>query len=99
MKVLIVGLGSIACKHIEALRIINESVIIYALRSSVLKESLNFINVENIFSLDNLKIKFFDQLTGKFNQSGFVRYTQERETSHILVQSEERLVVSISGLG
>jgi predicted dehydrogenase len=45
MKVLIVGLGSIASKHIHALRIINPSVEIFALRSAQSNQVEGVINV------------------------------------------------------
>lgn len=49
MKVLIVGLGSIAKKHISALRDIDSNVEIYALRSNVNAETYD--SVHNIYSL------------------------------------------------
>jgi predicted dehydrogenase len=56
MKVLIVGLGSIAKKHIDALRKVKPSCSIYALRSSpkVNEEE----GVVNIFDIDEPKIRF-----------------------------------------
>ena len=48
MKVLIIGLGSVALKHINALKAINKNIEIYALRSS--KSANNINNVINIFS-------------------------------------------------
>lgn len=56
MRVLIVGLGSIAKKHIEALFSINNETKIYALRSS--SKSSNVEGVTNIFDLSNTKIIF-----------------------------------------
>ena len=47
MNVLIVGLGSIARKHIAALRQIEPGVCIYALRSSVLAPV--YEHVRNVF--------------------------------------------------
>jgi predicted dehydrogenase len=55
MNVLIIGLGSIAIKHIAALRKIEPSVCIFALRSSQITNSL--IDVQNVFSLDLLPVK------------------------------------------
>ena len=54
MKVLIIGLGSIARKHINAIRIIEPNSVIYALRSSS-PASLED-GVINIFSLDELSV-------------------------------------------
>ena len=51
MKVLIIGLGSIAIKHIEAIKKINQNAIIYALRSS--NNANNFKDI--IISKDKLK--------------------------------------------
>lgn len=53
MKVLIVGLGSIAAKHIAALENIVHDVHFYALRSS--KEAVEVPRVENIFTLSELE--------------------------------------------
>ncbi len=54
MKVLIIGLGSIAQKHIEAIKKINQSAIIYALRSSNdAKSSKDIIDLYNIADLPN----------------------------------------------
>ena len=54
MKVLIIGLGSIAQKHIEAIKKINQSAIIYALRSSNdAKSSKDIIDLYNIVDLPN----------------------------------------------
>jgi predicted dehydrogenase len=52
MNILIVGLGSIARKHIEAIRTLNKNATIYALRSA--NNVDQEYNVVNIFSLDNL---------------------------------------------
>ena len=51
MNVLIVGLGSIARKHIEALKALKIKANLYALRSNVNAE--NELDIENIFSLEN----------------------------------------------
>ena len=56
MKVLIFGLGSIATKHIEALRSIDSSVSIYALRSS--KKSKQVEGVVDLYSLDDVQVDF-----------------------------------------
>ena len=56
MKILIVGLGSIAKKHIEALKNLNIDVIIYALRSKL--DASVEENVINIFDIDTINIKF-----------------------------------------
>lgn len=54
MKVLIIGFGSIAKKHVQALREYDKSIEISALRSS--EESEVHEGVQNIFTLDELKI-------------------------------------------
>lgn len=56
MKILIVGLGSIARKHIEAIKYLKYDVTIYALRST--KDVLIEEGIINVFSLDNLDISF-----------------------------------------
>lgn len=56
MNVLIIGLGSIAQKHIEALRSIDTNIQIYALRSG--HGSKNIEGVINIYSLDDTSIQF-----------------------------------------
>jgi predicted dehydrogenase len=48
MKIFLIGLGSIAKKHITAIRKIEPNAIIYALRSSINAE--NYENVINVFS-------------------------------------------------
>jgi len=55
MRVLIVGLGSIAQKHIKALQEIDQSVEFIALRSGKSEREVN--GVENIYSLTELKEK------------------------------------------
>ena len=55
MNVLIKGLGSIAQKHIIAIRELYADAIIYALRSS--KNSEQFENIHDIFSLEELNVK------------------------------------------
>ena len=59
MNVLIIGLGSIAKKHIKVLRNILNDINIYALRSS--KESSQYediINIGALADLNNIKIDF-----------------------------------------
>ena len=56
MKVLIVGLGSIAKKHIEALRTLQPKCEIYALRSSLAANTEE--GIENIYDLDEAKMGF-----------------------------------------
>ena len=56
MNILIVGLGSIARKHIEAIRYLNYTTTIYALRSR--KNVVDEEGIINIFSLDNLDFIF-----------------------------------------
>lgn len=59
MNVLIVGLGSIAKKHIAALKEIDSSITIYAIRSS--KNASQYENVINLFDfseLDNFNFDF-----------------------------------------
>jgi predicted dehydrogenase len=55
MKVLIVGLGSIARKHIKALKELYPDTIIYALRHS--NSGVNFPQVQNIYNWKELKVK------------------------------------------
>lgn len=50
MKILIIGLGSIAKKHINAIKQIDPSTEIYALRSNSTSEQ--YENVKNIFSIE-----------------------------------------------
>jgi len=57
MKVLIIGLGSIAKKHIKSLREIGEFQI-YALRSSI--DSPKFDNVSNIYDIEEVGSYDFD---------------------------------------
>jgi predicted dehydrogenase len=56
MNILIVGLGSIARKHVEALRFLNYNSAIYALRSG--NNDVHEEGIINVFNLDNLDIKF-----------------------------------------
>lgn len=58
MKILIVGLGSIAKKHIEAIRKTADSAEIFALRSSDQCSSIE--GVTNLFSYDDLQSFTFD---------------------------------------
>lgn len=53
MKVLIVGLGSIAKKHIAAINKIEKNIEIWALRSS--KQASKYNGVKNIYSFEELK--------------------------------------------
>lgn len=55
MKVLIIGLGSIARKHIHAIQQVNPDARLFALRSTEPADTID--GVENIFSLDNLPDK------------------------------------------
>jgi predicted dehydrogenase len=52
MKVLIIGLGSIANKHIKALRALYDDIDIYALRSGVIINEI--VGVNNIYSYNDL---------------------------------------------
>ena len=54
MKVLIVGLGSIARKHIEALKGLNVELEIVALRSS--KSASSIIGIKNVYSWDEVPL-------------------------------------------
>lgn len=56
MNILIVGLGSIARKHIEAIQFLNYNVTIYALRST--NNVVNEEGIINVFNIDNLDITF-----------------------------------------
>ena len=53
MRVLIIGLGSIAKKHINALIKINDQTVIYALRSN--RNAEDYLNVINIFDFEEAK--------------------------------------------
>ena len=55
MKILIIGLGAIANRHIEALKTIDVSVEIYALRSS--RNSKKNKGIVDVFSLEELTCK------------------------------------------
>ena len=52
MKVLIVGLGSIAKKHIKALKAINNDFVIYALRTN--NPAVKIENIHNIYDYDDI---------------------------------------------
>lgn len=56
MNILIVGLGSIAKKHIKALQSLNIEITIYALRSGVNAENVEGIN--NIYHLEDKAVKY-----------------------------------------
>ena len=56
MNILIVGLGSIARKHIKAIQFVSYNASIYALRSA--NNVVDEKGISNIFSLDNLAITF-----------------------------------------
>lgn len=58
MNVLIIGLGSIAVKHINALRVIEPNIQIYALRSSI--DAPPIEAVKNIYSFSELSNFSFD---------------------------------------
>ena len=58
MRVLIIGLGSIANKHILALREIKPSVEIYALRRIVEKEENRIIHIYSLEGFERLDINF-----------------------------------------
>jgi|LSQX01.1.fsa_nt_gb predicted dehydrogenase len=59
MRVLFIGLGSIARKHIAAIKEIDDSVIIYALRSNQdAKIITDVINIYSFEDLSNLKLDF-----------------------------------------
>lgn len=53
MNVLIIGLGSIAKKHIDALYKIDKTIKVFALRSN--RASETYLNVTNIFDLNQIK--------------------------------------------
>ena len=58
MNILIVGLGSIAAKHINAIRQVDKNARIYALRSSV--KAMEMGNIINLYDLDEAKTFKFD---------------------------------------
>jgi len=57
MNILIVGLGSIARKHLKALKFLKIKANIFAFRSS--EDATNELGVQNIYSLEKLNIKFY----------------------------------------
>lgn len=59
MKVLIIGLGSIAKKHVDAIRKLDEFAEVFALRRSLNSKS-DIVGVTDIFSLNDLKIADLD---------------------------------------
>lgn len=56
MNILIIGLGSIASKHINAIKKVDNRIKIYAYRSKIYQNT--FPGVIDIYSLDNLTVKF-----------------------------------------
>lgn len=58
MNILIIGLGSIAKKHIAALRSIDENLRLYAYRSS--KSTNSIYGVMNLFSWDEVRENYYD---------------------------------------
>lgn len=56
MDVLVIGLGSIASKHIAAMRSIQEEINIYALRSGINNKSVEGVN--DVYDLKNIKPDF-----------------------------------------
>ena len=54
MKILIIGLGSIAKKHIASILKLFPETIFYAFRSNI--NSINYNNVENIFDLNDTPV-------------------------------------------
>jgi len=58
MKVLIVGLGSIAKKHIKALLFLDQNTELFAIRSSA--KAQNFPGVKNLYSWEELDFEAFD---------------------------------------
>lgn len=58
MKVLILGLGSIARKHIAALQKLQPEVELWALRSSKMSNQVE--NVKNVYSIETLDLQAFD---------------------------------------
>jgi predicted dehydrogenase len=54
LKVLIIGLGSIALKHIEAIKKINQGAVIYALRSGIIaNDNKGVISIFNLTEVPN----------------------------------------------
>jgi predicted dehydrogenase len=56
MNILIIGLGSIASKHINAIKKVDNRIKIYAYRSKIYQNT--FPGVIDIYSLENLTVKF-----------------------------------------
>lgn len=77
MKVLVKGLGSIAQKHISAIKLINPSAKIYALRSN--KPSDNIEGVTNIYSL-----KEVDSISLDFCIISSPTYSHKTDINHLL---------------
>ena len=69
MNILIIGLGSIAFKHISVIRSINPNAVIYAFRSSLNSEEQK--GIINIYELDFSDIKY----SGHFNESVKFNFT------------------------
>lgn len=59
MKVLIVGLGSIAKKHVDAIKKLVDDIEIYALRSADAGVS-SYAGVRNVFSIDDIDFDLLD---------------------------------------
>lgn len=58
MRVLIIGLGSIAKKHITSLRKINSEVEIYAFKRVISKQNKGIKHIYDLSNLDNLNLDF-----------------------------------------
>lgn len=58
MKALIVGLGSIGKKHVDAIRSIDDTIELYALRSS--NESKKYASIVNLYSMNEVNEYAFD---------------------------------------
>jgi len=56
MRVLIIGLGSIAQKHIKALKSVDEKVELFALRSSSSEREYSYPEITSIYNIDELSV-------------------------------------------
>lgn len=93
MRVLIVGLGSIAKKHIRVLKEINPKIEIYALRSSIdSKKQKDIINIYNWNNLINYNFSFAIISSPSFNHLDHLIKVQ---TLKIPIMIEKPLFVSL----
>ena len=93
MRVLVVGLGSIAKKHIRVLREINPKIEIYALRSSLdSKKQKDIINIYNWNNLISYNFSFAIISSPSFNH---LDHLIKAQTLKIPIMIEKPLFVSL----